>query len=736
MASTATAGTPARTAGAEQAKGDVLVVFGITGDLAKVMTFRSLYRLEARGLLDCPIVGVAVDDWSDGRPPRACAHLDRGHRRDRSTRRCSTASRSASPTFRGTSPTRPRTSGSAAAIDGTKTPVFYLEIPPFLFGQVVKELCRRRPDEGARVVVEKPFGHDLESARALAAELHQYIDESQLYRIDHYLGKMGARGDPPPPVPELDPRAALEPELRRQRSRSPWPSRSASRTAATSTTRSERCATSWSTTSCRWSRRPRWRCPRGPTRTRSRTSVAALFHSVEPADPAHYVRGQYDGYRDDRRRRRRLDDRDVRRASPRHRELALVRRAVLHPHRQAAPGHPDRAPPRLQAAAPPRLLRAAAQSEANQLVVKLDPSTGIRVVLDAHRADVGGSGADHARHGVRRGRRRGADSLRGAPARRDRPATARASRARTASRRRGGSCSRCSTRRRPFTPTPPARGGPRRPTASSPATAAGTSPGSRARGPPARERSADDRRQGATTRPGAAERGRALAVPADRGLRVPVRLPHRRPRRPRRRDRLAVHPVLRRPQRLRQPPRPGGGLLPLRPVRDLPPDGTRLPAGDERLRDHVEDAVGLGHRARRPHARSTGSRGHGHAAHAASGRRRRRPHARPDGRVPRRQYRDRARLRARLRLRPYAGGLDAGRRGTARSRRLRGRRDVQAGVGSCDRRRGRFGPWTPRCRPANERTAPCRGPKSSPPRRTTTRRRRASTRRRASGAGG
>jgi glucose-6-phosphate 1-dehydrogenase len=46
---------------------DVLVVFGITGDLAKVMTFRSLYRLDARGLVDCPIVGVAVDDWTDGK---------------------------------------------------------------------------------------------------------------------------------------------------------------------------------------------------------------------------------------------------------------------------------------------------------------------------------------------------------------------------------------------------------------------------------------------------------------------------------------------------------------------------------------------------------------------------------------------------------------------------------------------------------------------------------------------
>jgi len=64
MSSTATADSPARTMGAEQTKGDVLVVFGITGDLAKVMTFRSLYRLEQRKLLDCPILGVAVDDWS------------------------------------------------------------------------------------------------------------------------------------------------------------------------------------------------------------------------------------------------------------------------------------------------------------------------------------------------------------------------------------------------------------------------------------------------------------------------------------------------------------------------------------------------------------------------------------------------------------------------------------------------------------------------------------------------
>ena len=77
---------------------DVLVVFGITGDLAKVMTFRSLYRLEPRGLLDCPIVGVAVDDWTvDQLIERARASRS-SEPASSSTRRCSTASPRGSPT--------------------------------------------------------------------------------------------------------------------------------------------------------------------------------------------------------------------------------------------------------------------------------------------------------------------------------------------------------------------------------------------------------------------------------------------------------------------------------------------------------------------------------------------------------------------------------------------------------------------------------------------------------------
>src|SRR6476620_6348277 len=169
---------------------DVLVVFGITGDLAKVMTFRSLYRLEQRGLIECPIVGVAVDDWTvDQLVERARESLvDTGEELDPAVFKRFAARLSYVAGDFGDAATYTRV---GEAIKGAETPVFYLEIPPFLFGRVVQGLADAGLTTNARVVVEKPFGHDLESARALAEELHQYIDESQLLRIDHYLGKMG-----------------------------------------------------------------------------------------------------------------------------------------------------------------------------------------------------------------------------------------------------------------------------------------------------------------------------------------------------------------------------------------------------------------------------------------------------------------------------------------------------------------------------------------------------------------
>jgi glucose-6-phosphate 1-dehydrogenase len=155
---------------------DVFVAFGITGDLAKVMTFRSLYRLEKRGVLDCPIVGVAVDDWSeDDLREHAHAAIAAGEPVDDAVFERFASRLSYLQGDFGDADTFTRL---ASAIGGARSPVFYLEIPPFLFGTVVAGLAGAGLTDNARVVVEKPFGHDVESARALNQQIHEHIDES------------------------------------------------------------------------------------------------------------------------------------------------------------------------------------------------------------------------------------------------------------------------------------------------------------------------------------------------------------------------------------------------------------------------------------------------------------------------------------------------------------------------------------------------------------------------------
>jgi glucose-6-phosphate 1-dehydrogenase len=170
------------------AAADVLTIFGISGDLARKMTFRALYRLEARGKLSCPIVGVAIDDWDDERL--------REHARE------AIATSVADPdedVFGRLAERLTYIQGDYAdaatfekvgrAIEGRDRPVFYLEIPPSLFATVVHGLAGAGLTGQARVVIEKPFGHDLASARALNADLCEVLGEEQILRIDHYLGK-------------------------------------------------------------------------------------------------------------------------------------------------------------------------------------------------------------------------------------------------------------------------------------------------------------------------------------------------------------------------------------------------------------------------------------------------------------------------------------------------------------------------------------------------------------------
>ena len=168
-------------------RSDAFVFFGATGDLAAKKIFPALHAMARRGRLDMPVVGVARGGWTLERlKARARESIaEHGGVDEVAIARLETRLRFVGGDYEdpGTYDALRKALGDAAR------PVHYLAIPPSVFPTVVDGLARSGCARGARVVLEKPFGRDLASARALNATLHRAFDESAIFRIDHYLGK-------------------------------------------------------------------------------------------------------------------------------------------------------------------------------------------------------------------------------------------------------------------------------------------------------------------------------------------------------------------------------------------------------------------------------------------------------------------------------------------------------------------------------------------------------------------
>jgi glucose-6-phosphate 1-dehydrogenase len=170
---------------------DALVFFGATGDLAYKKIFPALQAMIKRGHLDVPVIGVAKAGWKlEQLRARAHDSLEQHGGID------SSAFEKLSGLLRyvdGDYSDRATFDALRKELGGAQRPAHYLAIPPPLFGPVVEHLAKSGCAHSARVIIEKPFGSDLQSAQALNRILLDSFDEANIFRIDHYLGKRPVR---------------------------------------------------------------------------------------------------------------------------------------------------------------------------------------------------------------------------------------------------------------------------------------------------------------------------------------------------------------------------------------------------------------------------------------------------------------------------------------------------------------------------------------------------------------
>jgi len=166
---------------------DCLVVFGATGDLAKLETFPALVGLVERGVLDMPVIGVSNAGWNLDRFREYAVASLRLNEMDPDA----PAARRMLELLRyvdGDLDDQGTYTAVAAEMQPGSRALFYLEVPPSLFGRIAAGLAAAGLAKGSRVMVEKPFGFDLSSARELNETLHQHFAEGSIYRVDHWLG--------------------------------------------------------------------------------------------------------------------------------------------------------------------------------------------------------------------------------------------------------------------------------------------------------------------------------------------------------------------------------------------------------------------------------------------------------------------------------------------------------------------------------------------------------------------